>query len=75
MCIFGSRAETRGECNCGAGDRPYRARVLKETDEHGRRLVEVEIDGPLTTGEVAMLSIMLQDLTKEEGRRWSGRKS
>ena len=49
--------------------------MLPEKDDSGRRLVEIQIDGPLTTGEVTMLSILLQELTKEEGRRWSGRKS
>jgi hypothetical protein len=36
-------------------------------------MVEIEIDGPLTTGEVVMLSIMLQELTREEGARWARR--
>jgi hypothetical protein len=50
---------------------PYRARTLPETDESGKRLVEIQIDGPLTTGEVTMLSIMLQELTRDEGQRWA----
>lgn len=71
-CASGARAETRGPCDCGAGELPYRARVIKEqTDETGKRLVEIQIDGPLTTGEVVMLSIMLQELTREEGQRWA----
>jgi len=75
-CASGARAEQRAACDCGAGERaPYRARMLPEKDDSGRRLVEIQIDGPLTTGEVTMLSILLQELTKEEGRRWSGRKS
>lgn len=70
-CSSGARAETRGPCDCGAGERPYRARVLKETDERGQRLVEIKIDGPLTTSETVSLSIMLQELTRDEGQRWS----
>jgi hypothetical protein len=45
--------------------------MLKETDERGQRLVEVQVDGPLTTAEVTMLSIMLQELTRAEGERWA----
>jgi hypothetical protein len=45
--------------------------MLKETDERGQRLVELQVDGPLTTGEVVMLSIVLQELTREEGQRWA----
>jgi hypothetical protein len=70
-CAIGARAETRGPCDCGAGELPYRARLLKETDERGHHLVEVQVDGPLTTSEVTMLSIMLQELTGAEGQRWS----
>jgi len=70
-CASGARAETRGPCDCGAGEVPYRARMLKETDERGQRLVELQVDGPLTTGEVVMLSIVLQELTREEGQRWA----
>ena len=70
-CASGARAETRGPCDCGAGELPYRARMLEETDERGHHLVELQIDGPLTTSEAVMLSIMLQELTKEEGQRWA----
>ena len=70
-CASGARAETRGPCDCGTGALPYRARTLPETDESGRRLVEVQIDGPLTTSEVVMFSIMLQELTRDEGQRWA----
>jgi hypothetical protein len=70
-CAIGARAELRAACDCGAGELPYRARMLDEKDENGRRLVEIQIDGPLTTGETTMLSIMLQELTKEEGQRWA----
>jgi hypothetical protein len=70
-CASGARAETRAACDCGAGELPYRARTLQETDETGKRLVEIQIDGPLTTGEVVMLSIMLQELTRDEGQRWA----
>jgi len=45
--------------------------MLKEVDAQGQRLVELQIDGPLTTGEVVMLSIMLQELTRDEGQRWA----
>lgn len=70
-CASGARAETRAACDCGAGEPPYRARVMDETDEAGKRLVEIQIDGPLTTSEAVMLSIMLQELTRQEGQRWS----
>jgi hypothetical protein len=70
-CASGARAETRAACDCGAGELPYRARVIDETDETGKRLVEIQIDGPLTTSEAVMLSIMLQELTRQEGQRWS----
>jgi hypothetical protein len=45
--------------------------IPDSTDESGKRLVEVQIDGPLTTSEVVMLSIMLQELTRDEGQRWA----
>lgn len=70
-CASGARAELRGPCDCGVGELPYRARTLKQTDENGRRLVEIQVDGPLTTSEVTMLSIMLQELTRDEGQRWA----
>lgn len=70
-CASGARAETRATCDCGAGERPYRARVIKECDADGQRLVVIEVDGPLTTGEATMLSIMLQELTRVEGQRWA----
>jgi hypothetical protein len=51
---------------------PYRARTLPDTtDGTGKRLVEVQVDGPLTTAEATMLSIMLQELTRAEGERWA----
>jgi len=70
-CATGARAETRGPCDCGAGEMPYRARMLDDVDDRGQRLVEIEIDGALTTSEVVMMSIMLQELTREEGQRWA----
>lgn len=70
-CASGARAETRGPCDCGAGELPYRARVLEETDDDGKRLVEIQIDGPLSTAEVGLLAIMLQELTRAEGERWA----
>ena len=70
-CATGARAEVRGACDCGAGELPYRARALSETDEQGKRLIELQVDGPLTTSEVTMLSIMLQELTRDEGQRWA----
>jgi hypothetical protein len=70
-CASGARAETRGQCDCGAGELPYRARTLKEVDETGRRKVEIQIDGPLTTGEATMLGLYLLELTKQEGQRWA----
>jgi hypothetical protein len=45
--------------------------MIKETDEHGQQLVEVVIDGPLTTSEAVSLSILLQELTRVEGQRWA----
>ena len=69
-CASGARAEARGPCDCGAGALPYRVRTIKETDDTGKRLVEIQIDGPLTTDEAVMLSIMLQELAREEGQRW-----
>ena len=70
-CASGARAETRGPCDCGAGELPYRARTIDQKDDDGKRLVEIQIDGPLTTGEATMLSIMLQELTRDEGQRWA----
>jgi hypothetical protein len=70
-CASGARAELRAACDCGAGALPYRARLLDEKDEQGFRLVEIQIDGPLTTTEVTMFSILLQELTREEGQRWA----
>ncbi len=70
-CAIGARAETRGDCDCGAGELPYRARMLDEKDERGHRMVQIVIDGPLTTGEVVMMTIMLQELTRVEGERWA----
>ena len=70
-CVSGARAELRGPCDCGAGELPYRARTMSQADTDGKRLVEVQVDGPLTTGEAVMLSILLQELTREEGQRWA----
>jgi hypothetical protein len=50
---------------------PYRLRLLDTLDGDGRRHVEIVVDGPLTTTEATMLSIMIQELTKEEGQRWA----
>lgn len=70
-CATGARAELRRACDCGAGELPYRARVLVDEDVDGKRLVELQVDGPLTANEVTMLSIMLQELTRAEGQRWA----
>lgn len=70
-CASGARAETRAACDCGAGPLPYRARVLDEKDAEGRRLVEIQIDGPLSTAEVGLMTIMLQELIRVEGERWA----
>lgn len=70
-CASGARAETRAECDCGAGPLPYRARILDELDERGFPLVEIVIDGPMTTTEVTMMSIMLMELTKAAGEQWA----
>jgi len=70
-CASGARAEARAECDCGASERPYRARVLEEVDERGQRLVEVQVDGPLTASEAVSLAITLQELAREEGQRWA----
>lgn len=45
--------------------------MLDAKDDKGKRLVEIQIDGTLSTDEVVMLSIMLQELTREEGQRWA----
>jgi hypothetical protein len=73
-CATGARAELRGECDCGGIALPYRARLLDQLDGHGRRLVEIQVDGPLTTTDATYLGIVIQELTKEEGQRWSNRK-
>jgi hypothetical protein len=70
-CAVGARAEARRACDCGAGELPYRARTVPDTDGTGKRLVEIQIDDLLTTGEVGQLSIMLQELTRDEGQRWA----
>ena len=70
-CATGARAELRKGCDCGAGELPYRARVLVEEDGDGKRLIEIQVDGSLTTSEVTMLSIMLQELARGEGQRWA----
>lgn len=70
-CASGARAEQRGPCDCGAVDsRPYRARFT-DTKHEGRRLIELELDRPLTTGEAVELSLVLQEMTREEGARWA----
>lgn len=73
-CALGARAENRGPCDCGAIDnRPFRIRLLDDLEPPGRgvrhRLVEVVVDGPLTTGHAVELSLQLQELTREEGQR------
>jgi hypothetical protein len=73
-CASGARAEERGNCDCGAGERPYRVRLLDEVAPDGRKLVEIQVDGPLTTTEATMFSIAIQELTREEGLRWSQQK-
>lgn len=70
-CATGARAEHRAACDCGAGELPYRARTLDETSSSGKRLVEIQIDGPLTVHEVGALTIMLQELTRREAERWA----
>lgn len=70
-CASGARAETRGECDCGAGERPYRCRLLDETDASGKRLVHIEVDGPLSTVEAGLFSLQLQELGRVEGERWA----
>jgi hypothetical protein len=45
--------------------------VIDETDETGKRLVEVQVDGPLTTAEVTMFALSLLELTRAEGERWA----
>ena len=70
-CATGARAELRKSCDCEAGELPYRARALIEEDGDGKRLIEIQVDGPLTTREVTMLSIMLQELARGEGQRWA----
>jgi hypothetical protein len=70
-CATGARAEVRGDCDCGAGETPYRARVIDQTDESGKRLVEIQIDGPLNVHEVGLMCLMLHELTKAEAQRWA----
>lgn len=71
-CASGARAELRGECDCGAvDDRPYRARFTDTHDDTGRRLIELQLDRPLTCREAGELEIVLQTMTREEGQRWA----
>ncbi len=46
-------------------------RVTGDVGADGKRLVEVQVDGLLSPGEATMLSIQIQELTKDEGQRWS----
>lgn len=71
ICATGARAEVRGPCDCGAGELPYRARMLDLRDAQGHRMIDIHVDGPLTPTEAVMMSIMLQELAKEEGRLWA----
>lgn len=34
-------------------------------------MIDIHVDGPLTPTEAVMMSIMLQELAKEEGRLWA----
>lgn len=70
-CASGARAETRAECDCGAGARPYRCRLLDAKDEDGHRLVQIETDGPLSTAEACLFALQLLELTRVEGERWA----
>lgn len=69
-CATGARAETRSQCDCGAGERPYRCRLLDSKDQDGKRLVLIETDGPLSTAEAGLFAIQLQELGRVEGERW-----
>lgn len=73
-CATGARAERRGPCDCGSTQSvPFRIGMHGGTavDESGRRLVEIEVDSPMTTADAVQLSIALQDLTRIEGQRWA----
>lgn len=71
-CATGARAEIRGPCDCGAViERPYQIRLLDSKDGTGRRLVDLQVRGALTTAEATELSITIQELTKQEGERWA----
>lgn len=72
-CATGARAEIRGPCDCGATRRlPYRIRAHPTAREpDGRRLVEIEVESPITGTDAVMLSIALQELTRIEGQRWA----
>jgi len=71
VCASGARAETRAECDCGASQRPYRCRLLDAVDADGKRLVEIETDGPLSTAEAGLFALQLQELGRVEGERWA----
>lgn len=70
-CASGARAEQRGPCDCGAIDaRPWRVRFT-DTMHEDRRLIEFEIDRPLTTTEALDLALSVQEMTRIEGERWA----
>lgn len=72
-CASGARAETRGKCNCGAKqqDPAWSVRVLDAMDAAGHPMVELKAREELTSGEAVMLSIALQEATRECGRRFA----
>ncbi len=75
-CASGARAETRGECDCGAMDtRPFRLRMVPEADALGKRKVELVMVGhagyALTSAQACDLALALLEMARIEGQRWA----
>jgi hypothetical protein len=46
-------------------------RIVDEQDADGKRMLEIQVDGPLSTAEAGLLAIMIQEAGRVEGERWS----
>ena len=45
--------------------------MIDQTDDSGKRLVEIQIDGPLNVHEVGLMCLLLHELTRREAERWA----
>ena len=63
-CAIGARAETRGQCNCGAADRApaWAIRILRDNDATGRPLIAIDVPAALDWIEVCALETALHEV-------------